>query len=267
MPEQNKPIPFYQVDAFTDTLFEGNPAGVCPLNEWPSDELLQNIAKENNLSETAFLVKTDTDYALRWFTPAVEVDLCGHATLAAAWVLFNKLAYPGAEIRFATRSGTLTVSRHNDELCMDFPARRIEPIAEPAGLLAALGIQHGVEGIWKSDDIVVVVNDKTIIDRLTPDFNRLALIDTRGVAVTARDDQYDFISRWFGSQVGVNEDPVTGSAHTFLAPLWAERLGKKTLRARQGGKRKGTLRCTVLDNGRVALYGQAVLAIEGRIMR
>lgn len=257
-------LPFYQVDAFTSEPFSGNPAGVCPLTHWPEDALLQAIATENNLSETAFFVPTDEGFQLRWFTPAVEVDLCGHATLAAAWVLFNRLNHGEDPIRFTTRSGILTVSRAGDEYCMDFPAKSVQPIEAPEGLLAALGIQGEVEGIWQSDDILVLVKDQGVIARLAPDFNKLAVFKTRGVIVTAAAAEgVDFVSRWFGPQVGVNEDPVTGSAHTFLAPFWAGRLGKSELSAQQGGRRKGMLRCLVKEDGRVVLYGSARLMIEG----
>lgn len=256
-------LPFYQVDAFTCEAFGGNPAAVMPLTEWPDDNVLKAIARENNLSETAFFVPQGEGFHLRWFTPAVEVDLCGHATLAASWVLFNKLGYQGDELHFTTRSGLLVVSREGDELCMDFPTKMLQPIDEPQGLLTALGIRGEVEGFWQSDDIVVLVNDKAIIEKLTPDFNQLAAFKTRGVIVTAADSEFDFVSRWFGPQVGVNEDPVTGSAHTWLAPFWAQRCGKNTLMAQQGGARKGTLRCVVRDGGRVSLYGQARLMIEG----
>ena len=256
-------IPFYQIDAFTSQRFGGNPAGVCPLTEWLSDDVLQAIATENNLSETAFFVAVEDGYQLRWCTPAVEVDLCGHATLAASWVLFNKLGYEKETIRFHTRSGVLTVSKKGDELCMDFPAKSATEIDTPDGLLEALGIKDGVIGVWKSDDLIVLVDDKTIIEGLNPDFNRLAEFDTRGVIVTAADNQFDFVSRWFGPQVGVNEDPVTGSAHTFLAPFWAARTGKNVLTAQQGGKRKGSLRCAVRDGGRVELHGYARMTIEG----
>lgn len=256
-------LPFYQVDAFTAQPFGGNPAAVMPLREWPDDSVLKAIAAENNLSETAFFVPLDDGFHLRWFTPAVEVDLCGHATLAASWILFNVLNYPGETLRFSTRSGLLTVRREGDELCMDFPTKMLRPIDEPPGLLAALGLSEGVEGLWQSDDIVVLVNDKAIVDALTPDFNLLAAFNTRGVIVTAPDDEFDFVSRWFGPQVGVNEDPVTGSAHAWLAPFWAKRCGKNSLRAQQGGARKGTLRCVMREEGRVALYGQARLMIEG----
>lgn len=256
-------IPFYQVDAFTSQPFGGNPAGVCPLTQWLPDDVLQAIATENNLSETAFFVPTEDGYHLRWCTPAVEVDLCGHATLAASWVLFNKLGYADETIRFHTRSGVLMVTKKGDELCMDFPAKSATEMDVPAGLLEALGITGGVTGVWKSDDLIVLVDDKDIIERLSPDFNKLAVFDTRGVVVTAAADEFDFVSRWFGPQVGVNEDPVTGSAHTFLAPFWAARTGKNELTAQQGGSRKGTLRCVVRDDARVELYGTARMTIEG----
>ena len=230
-------IPFYQVDAFTSQPFGGNPAGVCPLTAWLPDAVLQAIATENNLSETAFFVPFEEGYHLRWCTPAVEVDLCGHAPLAASWVLFNKLGYQQETISFHTRSGLLTVSKNGDELCMDFPAKSAIKIDTPDGLLAALGITAGVIGVWKSDDLIVLV--------------------------TAADNQFDFVSRWFGPQVGVNEDPVTGSAHTFLAPFWAARTGKNVLTAQQGGKRKGALRCVVRNDGRVELHGFARMTIEG----
>jgi PhzF family phenazine biosynthesis protein len=256
-------IPFYQVDAFTSQPFGGNPAGVCPLTEWLPDDVLQSIATENNLSETAFFVPVEEGYQLRWCTPAVEVDLCGHATLAASWVLFNKLGYHHEAIRFYTRSGVLTVTKNGEELCMDFPAKSAMEIDTPDGLLEALGINAGVMGVWKSDDLIVLVDDKTIIEGLTPDFNKLVKFDTRGVIVTAADNHFDFVSRWFGPQVGVNEDPVTGSAHTFLAPFWKARTGKNILTAQQGGKRKGTLRCVVRDDGRVELHGSARMTIKG----
>lgn len=258
----NKSIPFYQVDAFTSKPFCGNPAGVCPLTAWLDDETLQAIAAENNVSETAFFVAVEDGYHLRWFTPAVEVDLCGHATLAASWVLFNRLGFTGKDIRFHTRSGVLVVSKHGDEYCMDFPTKKAEPIDMPTGLLEALGLSCAT-GVWKSDDLIVLVDDETVIEDLTPDFNMLNIFNTRGVIVTAAGEDFDFVSRWFGPQVGVNEDPVTGSAHTWLAPFWAERLGKKEMTAQQGGARKGELRCVLREDNRIELYGAARMTIEG----
>lgn len=256
-------IPFYQIDAFTSQAFGGNPAGVCMLTHWLDDKVMQAIAAENNLSETAFCVPVEGRFLLRWFTPGVEVDLCGHATLATAWVLFNRLGYQHDTLRFETRSGELTVTRQGEELCLNFPAKHAVATDTPPGLAAALGITGSIAGVWKSDDLVVLVEDKAVIAELKPDFKALAAFDTRGVVVTAADDEFDFVSRWFGPRVEVNEDPVTGSAHTFLAPFWYERTGKRQLLAQQGGSRKGELRCHVLDDGRVELFGKARLTVEG----
>lgn len=258
-------IPFYQVDAFASEAFAGNPAAVCLLENWPDDDTLQRIACENNLSETAFVLKQGNDFALRWFTPAVEVDLCGHATLAAAFVLFHRGDNTGDSIHFHTRSGELIVTRQGELLAMDFPRTELEPlVAPPAGLLPALGIDEETAlECWKAFDYVVVIKDENKLDSLSPDFAALKKINTRGVVVTVSAEKFDFRSRWFGPQVGVNEDPVTGSAHTFLAPLWAKKLGKSTLYAQQGGKRKGELQCAIKEDGRVTLAGKAQLIIEG----
>ncbi|WP_338508363.1 PhzF family phenazine biosynthesis protein [Pseudomonas poae] len=255
-------LDIYQVDAFSQHPFGGNPAAVCPLTEWLPDEQLQNIAAENNLSETAYFVPRGEHYELRWFTPQVEVDLCGHATLAAAWVLFHALADAPQVLRFATRSGELRVTRHSDELAMDFPARHPERCEPPAELLSALGIEHAE--VFGTDDYIVVVDNEAQVAALTPDFARLKGLPKRGIAVTTRSTQFDFISRWFGPNVGVNEDPVTGSAHTSLAPFWAARLGKSQLTAEQGGTRKGQLRCE-LQGDRVIIFGKAVLYMQGTI--
>ena len=259
-------IDFYQVDAFTQHAFGGNPAAVCPLEKWLSDNDLQKIAEENNLSETAFLVAENDGYRLRWFTPAVEVDLCGHATLASAWVLFNLLGYAKNQIKFFTRSGELTVTQSGEELCMDFPAKKTVSIDAPANLLTALGISSAnVISVHKSDDILVEVNHEQIIENLAPDFNLLNSVDTRGVIVTSRSAEFDFISRWFGPRVGVNEDPVTGSAHTTLAPYWQNKIGNKRFKAQQGGQRKGYLDCQVSEDGsRVLLFSHACLVISGQ---
>lgn len=258
-------IDLYQVDAFASKPFEGNPAAVCPLEAWLDDALLQAIATENNLSETAFFVPTESGYHLRWFTPSVEVDLCGHATLAAAWVIFNALGDNADTLHFETRSGQLLVSRQGDELAMDFPAKTLEPLAMHAELAAAFG-GIDIEELLISDDIVVVVNDARLIESLAPDMQQLKQLPGRGVAVTAKGDEVDFVSRWFGPKVGVEEDPVTGSAHTSLAPYWAKRLGKQTLTARQGGARKGALSCVVegervIIKGRVAPYLKGVITL------
>ncbi|MGB3434270.1 PhzF family phenazine biosynthesis protein [Achromobacter sp.] len=257
-------LDIYQVDAFTAAPFGGNPAAVVPLQAWLPDETLQRIAEENNLSETAYFVRKGDVYELRWFTPAVEVDLCGHATLASAWVLFEQLGATDDVLRFATRSGELQVRRAGDRLAMDFPAKQPEAQEIPPGLLQALGLP-GAQAFCKTDDYLVAIDDEALIDALKPDFAALAAFDTRGVAVTAPSGKFDFVSRWFGPRVGVNEDPVTGSAHTSLAPYWARRLGKRSLSAQQGGARKGQLHCEVLDNGRVIISGHAALYMRGSI--
>lgn len=255
-------LDIFQVDAFSQTVFGGNPAAVCPLTEWLSDEQLQNIAAENNLSETAYFVPREGFYELRWFTPQVEVDLCGHATLAAAWVLIHQLADAPDVLRFATRSGELRVTRQGDELAMDFPAKQSQGCEPPAGMLSALGIEQAE--VFSTDDYIVLLEDEAQVAALTPDFARLKGLPKRGIAVTAKSTRFDFISRWFGPNVGVNEDPVTGSAHTSLAPFWAERLGKSQLTAEQGGERRGQLRCE-LKGDRVIISGHAVLYLQGTI--
>ncbi|WP_449434211.1 PhzF family phenazine biosynthesis protein [Pseudomonas putida] len=258
-------LEIFQVDAFTDKPFGGNPAAVIPLESWLPDELLQRIAEENNLSETAYFVRNGETYDLRWFTPAVEVDLCGHATLASAWVLFEQLGEQMPVLRFNTRSGELRVSRGVDgTLAMDFPAKQPLAVGIPDGLLEALGLS-GARGLYRSDDFVVVIDDAALLDPLTPDFVALAQFDVRGIAVTAPGRGYDFVTRWFGPRVGINEDPVTGSAHTSLAPYWAERLGKRTLSCEQGGARKGQLQCEVAGNGRVIISGRAALYLRGSV--
>jgi PhzF family phenazine biosynthesis protein len=255
-------LDIYQVDAFSQHAFGGNPAAVCPLTEWLPDEQLQHIAAENNLSETAYFVPRDGFYELRWFTPQVEVDLCGHATLATAWVLIHALADAPQMLRFATRSGELRVTRKGDELAMDFPARQPQRCEPPAGMLSALGIESA--DVFSTDDYIVLVDDEAQVAALTPDFSRLKGLPKRGIAVTAKSTRFDFISRWFGPNVGIDEDPVTGSAHTSLAPFWAERLGKSHLTAEQGGQRKGQLHCE-LQGDRVIISGKAVLYMQGTI--
>ncbi|MCK3827023.1 PhzF family phenazine biosynthesis protein [Pseudomonas sp. W2Aug9] len=255
-------LDIYQVDAFSQHPFGGNPAAVCPLTEWLPDEQLQSIAAENNLSETAFFVPRGEFYELRWLTPEVEVDLCGHATLAAAWVLIHMLADAPQVLRFATRSGELRVTRNGDELAMDFPAKQPQHCEPPAGMLSALGIETAE--VFGTDDYIVLVENEAQVAALTPDFARLKGLPKRGIAVTAKSTQFDFVSRWFGPNVGVNEDPVTGSAHTSLATFWAERLGKLQMTAEQGGQRKGQLRCE-LKGDRVIISGKAVLYMQGTI--
>ncbi|HGY9626244.1 PhzF family phenazine biosynthesis protein [Pseudomonas juntendi] len=258
-------LEIFQVDAFSATPFGGNPAAVVPLECWLPDETLQRVAEENNLSETAYFVRNGEAFDLRWFTPSVEVDLCGHATLAAAWVLFEQLGEQAAVLRFNTRSGELRVSRGSDGLlAMDFPAKQPVAVDVPEGLLEALGL-NSVRAVYRTDDYVVVIDDAALLEPLAPDFVALGAFDVRGIAVTAPGRGFDFVTRWFGPRVGVNEDPVTGSAHTSLAPYWAERLGKRSLICEQGGRRKGQLWCEVPGNGRVIISGRGALYLRGVI--
>jgi PhzF family phenazine biosynthesis protein len=252
----------FQVDAFARKLFEGNPAAVCPLETWLDDAVLQGIATENNLSETAFFVPSGQGYELRWFTPAAEVDLCGHATLATAFVLFERLGHVQPEIAFHTRSGTLTVRQQDGLLVMDFPASMPEPCEAPRALVEGLG-QPPAE-VLAAADYVVVFDDEASIRNLQPDFGRLKQVRRRAVCVTAPGDEVDFVSRFFAPRVGIDEDPVTGSAHCQLTPYWAARLGKTKLRARQISRRGGEVLCE-LRGDRVLLAGSAVLFAEGTI--
>lgn len=258
-------LEIFQVDAFSAEPFGGNPAAVIPLESWLPDNVLQRIAEENNLSETAYFVRNGETYDLRWFTPTVEVDLCGHATLASAYVLFEQLGEQAEVLRFNTRSGELRVSRDGDgSLAMDFPAKQPVAVDMPAGLLEALGLKTA-RILYRSDDYVVVIDDASLLEGLTPDFVALSAFDVRGIAVTAAGRGYDFVTRWFGPNVGVNEDPVTGSAHTSLAPIWAELLGRTALSCEQGGARKGQLYCLVPGNGRVIISGRAALYLKGMV--
>ncbi len=260
------PIPLYQVDAFTSRPFAGNPAAVCPLDAWIPDDLLQAIALENNLSETAFFVPEGTGYRLRWFTPATEVDLCGHATLASAFVLFSELGCRQAEIRFETRSGPLAVTRRDDgRLEMDFPAQPPTPGADLGDVAGALGAEP-VE-TWSAPYGLAVFRSADEVRRLRPDFARILELPVRDLIATAPadgDDEADFVSRFFAPGHGIPEDPVTGSAHCILAPYWARRLGRRRLFARQISARGGEL--WLEDRGdRVAIAGDAVLVLRGEI--
>jgi PhzF family phenazine biosynthesis protein len=255
-------IDLYQVDAFAKQVFAGNPAAVCPLAVWPDDRILQAIAEENNLSETAFFVPAKQGFTLRWFTPAAEVDLCGHATLAAAHVLFEILGHAEPSIVFTTRSGELIVERQGELLVMNFPARPPRPCAAPEALLAALG-QPPVE-VLAADDYLAIFADEETVRNLTPDLMLLAQLDRRGVCVSAPGHEVDFVSRFFAPKLGVPEDPVTGSAHCELAPYWAARLGKECLQARQVSKRGGEVRCE-LRGERVILAGSAVTYMKAEV--
>lgn len=252
----------YQIDAFAKAVFGGNPAAVCPLEHWLSDALLQAIASENNLSETAFFVAAGDKFELRWFTPAAEVDLCGHATLASAFVLFEILRYTQPVITFSTRSGDLLVKRRGQELAMDFPVRLPQPCVAPSALIEGLGVQPLTT--LTADDYIAVLADEQQVQELRPDVGVLAKLDLRGVGVTAPGREVDFVSRFFAPRHGIPEDPVTGSLHCALAPYWGARLGKQVLTARQLSKRGGSLRCE-LAGGRVVLYGHAVKFMTAQI--
>lgn len=252
----------YHVDAFARRVFEGNPAAVCPLAAWLEDELLQAIAAENNLSETAFFVQTEHGIQLRWFTPEVEVDLCGHATLAAAHVLFTILGYAQQVIEFETLSGKLAVERKDGSLIMNFPARSPSPCAPPQALSEGLGLRP-LE-VLAADDYIAVFASETEIRTLSPNFLKLCELDLRGVCVTAPGTAVDFVSRFFAPKLGVFEDPVTGSAHCELAPYWASQLGKTTLKAFQASKRGGEMEC-VVKGDRILLKGTAVTFMNAEI--
>ena len=247
-------LPMYQVDAFTDRVFSGNPAAVCPLEHWLPDQLLQSIAAENNLAETAFFVKEGPAYRLRWFTPVAEVDLCGHATLASADVLFRQLGYRGDAVRFETRSGTLEVELRDGVYSMDFPAT-VPVECDPSPVLVeGLGAQP--QYTLKASDYIAVLNTEDEVAALSPNFARLAALDLRGVVITAQSTRCDFVSRFFAPKLGVNEDPVTGSAHCELAPYWGARLKKASMHAEQLSARRGTVFCE-LRGDRVTLRGRA----------
>lgn len=255
-------IQLYQVDAFASEIFSGNPAAVCFLDKWIDDKTLQGIAAENNLSETAFLVKNDTGFDLRWFTPTVEVALCGHATLASAFVLFECRGWSGPAVRFQTRySGELVVTCKDGLYEMDFPARPVHGIDPPAGLLEALGVKEGKVFGSAEDLLVVLGNEKTVRD-IAPDMAKLGEIECRGLIVTARGERCDFVSRFFAPRVGVPEDPVTGSAHCVLIPYWASVLNKKDVYALQVSKRGGEVFGRDWED-RVHISGKAVLYSEG----
>jgi len=257
-------LPIYQVDAFTDSLFGGNPAAVCPLEAWLPEAAMQAIAAENNLSETAFFVRDGGDYALRWFTPTVEVDLCGHATLAAGHVVFHYLEPQRETVSFHTlKAGTLIVTRRADMLVMDFPARPASPAPPPPGLFAALG--GAPREVLRARDHLIVYDTAAEIVALNPDLAALAKVDCWAAIVTAPGESgVDFVSRFFAPAQGVPEDPVTGSAHCTLVPYWAKRLGKMQLEARQLSRRGGALYCA-LQGDRVNIGGRAVVYLDGQI--
>ncbi len=255
-------LQIFQVDAFTSRPFGGNPAAIIPLTEWLPTETMQSIALENNLSETAFFVSKDGFYELRWFTPTFEIDLCGHATLASAYVLYELLGEKAEILKFQTKSGVLTVERGNGRLVLDFPSRRAEPCEIPAGLIEAIGKMP--TEVLRARDYLLVYESEDEVKTIRPDFAAMLKIDTHAVIVTAPGADSDFVSRFFAPEVGVFEDPVTGSAHCTLIPYWAEKVGKNEMFARQVSARGGELFCELVGD-RVKIGGNATLYLKGEI--
>lgn len=255
-------LQLFQVDAFTDRLFAGNPAGVCPLEAWLPDATMQAIAAENNLSETAFFVRAGSDYELRWFTPTCEVDLCGHATLASGFIVMDRLLTGAGSVRFLSKSGPLVVTREGGRYALDLPARPPLPCSSRAAVADALGGQP--DEVHAATSYLAVFAHEGDVAALAPDMERVAGLDKDGVIATAPGRDVDFVSRYFAPAAGIPEDPVTGAAHCTLAPYWARRLGKRKLSARQISRRGGEVWCE--DRGeRVTVAGHAALYLEGRI--
>jgi PhzF family phenazine biosynthesis protein len=263
-------LPLYQIDAFSDRVFGGNPAAVVPLDAWPDDALMQRIAFENNLSETAFFVpapeQDGTAFHIRWFTPRAEVPLCGHATLASAWVIFNRLGWPEPSVRLASKSGALAVNRQSDGwLELDFPALGTESVPAPKLLRESLaGVPETVLHVPADTNYLVVLQDEAAVRAAEPDMRGLKALGNQGVIITAPGDNSDFVSRYFAPGVGIDEDPVTGSIHSVLTPYWAQILGRRELLAHQVSERGGVLKCQ-LRGDRVGIAGQAAFYMEGRI--
>lgn len=258
-------LKIYQIDAFAEKAFEGNPAAVIPLDSWISDELMQQIAEENNLSETAFYISHEEGFQIRWFTPQVEVDLCGHATLATAHVIFEHEGFSEKLIKFISpRSGILEVQLEQDgQMTLNFPSDKIKQLEIQDEIIAGFGIRP--KELWRGlSDYILVYDDQSQIQNMPVDLSALAKVDTRGFIITSPGEQVDFVSRWFGPRVGVDEDPVTGSAHTSLTPLWSEKLKKKELTAIQLSKRTGKLSCE-MHGQRVKISGRAVTYLVGKV--
>src|SRR4051812_13206163 len=255
-------VPLFHVDAFTDRPFAGNPAAVCMLPSWKEDRWLQAVAREMNLSETAFLVKQPGHFDVRWFTPTVEIDLCGHATLASAHVLFTHRGLKEASVRFQSQSGELRVDRENNQLVLDFPSRPLRQCDPPASIEKALGARPA--SVWKDRDYYAVFNSEADVAELKPDLQIFPEIDSQGVVVTAPGDTCDFVSRYFAPLAGIPEDPVTGSTHCSLIPFWSAKLGKQRLLARQLSSRGGELVCENRGE-RVGIGGTCLTYIEGKL--
>ena len=257
-------IKIYQIDAFTDQVFSGNPAAVCPLDQWIDDATLQKIAAENNLAETAFYVREYDRFEIRWFTPTVEVDLCGHATLASAFVLFNHEKYVGNVINFdSPRSGALSVTKDGDSLTLNFPADTIEKLSTTEAVDSCFDLKPKSVMRGKSDFLFVYDKEEDI-EKIVPNFDKISKLNCRGVIITAPGNQVDFVSRFFAPQSGIDEDPVTGSAHTTLTPYWSHRLNKIEMTAIQLSERKGYLECKYLKD-RVEISGKGKLYLIGEI--
>lgn len=255
-------LDIFQIDAFTNRLFAGNPAAVVPLDKWLADDVMQNIALENNLAETAFFVPGENGYDLRWFTPSREMDLCGHATLATGYLIFEVLGTDQNTLRFQTRSGELTVERDGGRYVLDFPSRRGMTAEAPAALIAAIGKEP--KEVFKARDYLFVYDSEADIRAIAPDFAAMVKAGPDCVIVTAKGDDADFVSRFFAPEAGVWEDPVTGSSHCTLIPYWADRLGKNELFARQLSSRGGEIYCRLVGD-RVKIAGDAVLYMKGEI--
>jgi PhzF family phenazine biosynthesis protein len=256
-------LPLFQVDAFAYGLFKGNPAAVVPFTKWLPDKTMQQIAMENNLSETAFFIPEDDHFHIRWFTPKAEVNLCGHATLATAHVLFTELNFHGNEIQFNSKSGILTVRKWEDKLQLDFPADHVHPVELNHVFTDALGVK-AIAAFKGRTDYLLLFESEEMIQNIKPNFHLLKQTDARGIIVTSAGNEVDFVSRFFAPRVGVDEDPVTGSAHTSLVPFWAARLHKTDLTALQLSERGGQLWCTMAGD-RVLIAGKAVTYLRGEI--
>jgi len=256
-------LQIYQADAFATRLFKGNPAAVVPLKQWLPDELMQQIAMENNLSETAFFIPEGDHFHIRWFTPKAEVNLCGHATLATAHILFNELGFQGNHIEFSSKSGMLTVKKIEDKLQLNFPADSAQVVDAIPVFAEAFGVHPLATYKGRTDFLLLFESEETILN-FQPDISLLLSTNARGIIVTAKGNEVDFVSRFFAPAVGVNEDPVTGSAHTTLIPFWASRLNKTELTALQLSARGGQLWCT-LSGDRVLIAGKAVTFLRGEI--
>jgi len=262
--DMSQKIKIHQIDAFTDRLFHGNPAAVCVLDQWLSEETMQKIGLENNLSETAFIVPKENEYEIRWFTPTVEVALCGHATLASAYVLFEYYNHPTNKIIFQSKfSGLLPVEKEGDNLTLNFPADTVKKVEIPEDLVKAFNIEP-IECYKGKTDYLLIYSNQEEIENIEPDFNLILKSGERGVIVSATGNNTDFVSRFFAPQAGVNEDPVTGSAHTTLTPIWSKKLGKNLMSAKQISKRQGDLKCELLGD-RVKISGSAVTYLIGEI--